>query len=99
MASTLGYVDASTLGVTAFNVGMMQANAFGQKQEAKVAELARHVETWLEDGPAVVGLNEIHPTIAMMLEMLLALRVDVGIATLDSNSLPAFLPCLPALPS
>ena len=52
--------DASTLVVTAFNVGMIQADAFIKSQEPKVAKLARDVKSWLQEGLAVVGLNEIH---------------------------------------
>ena len=75
--STLGATaDASTLGVT----------AFGRMQDEKVAELARYVEQWLqlEDGPAVVGLNEVAPTIAQ--KVVEKLELEVGIATHDSNS-------------
>ncbi len=87
-ASMLGRPSgASTLGVTAVNVGMIQAESFGKSQDNMVAELAGHVEKWLEEGPAVVGLNEIHPSIAMKLGHMLALKVDVGIATHESNSL------------
>ena len=56
--------DASTLVVTAFNVGMIHENSFKKKQDQHVTELASHVKTWLRGGPAVVGLNEIHPSIA-----------------------------------
>ena len=80
--------DASTLGVTAFNVGMLQAISFAQTQDEKVAELAGHVKRWLEEGPAVVGLNEIAPSIAKKLvEKLKEQKLDVDIATSDSNSL------------
>jgi hypothetical protein len=80
--------DASTLGVTAFNVGMLQAISFAQRQDEKVAELAGHVKRWLEEGPAVVGLNEIAPSIAKKLvEKLKEQKLDVDIATSDSNSL------------
>ena len=80
--------DASTLGATAFNVGMISADAFKQTQDEKVAQLAHHVASWLADGPAVVGLNEIHPNIAAKLRVQLQQQgIDVGIATDDSNSL------------
>ena len=85
--STLGATaDASTLGVTAFNVGMINPDSFGRMQDEKVAELARYVEQWLqlEDGPAVVGLNEIAPTIAQKVVEKLELEVDI--VTHDSNS-------------
>ena len=75
--------DASTLGVTAFNVGMIQEDAFIKTQDLKVAELASHVERWLEEGPAVVGLNEIHPDIVA--KLWLVLKGDVDIAIDDSN--------------
>ena len=53
-----------------------------------MAELAGHVKKWLEEGPAVVGLNEIHPKIAQKLvEKLERQQLDVDIATDDSNSL------------
>ena len=42
--------DASTLVVTAFNVGMIQADAFTKMQDSKVAELAGYVERGLEEG-------------------------------------------------
>ena len=79
--------DASTRRVTAFNVGMIQANSFEKSQDKKVAELAGHVKNWLEEVPAVVGLNEIHPSIAQKLVGELQRQLpDVGIATDDSNS-------------
>ena len=84
--------DASMLGVTAFNVGMIQENAFtGKKhcegkQDENLEELAGHVQRWLEDG--VVGLNEIHPSLVQKLvKKLEERRLDVGHATSDSNSL------------
>ena len=80
--------DASTLGVAAFNVGMIQAHAFEKLQDKKVAELAGHVKTWLEEGAVVVGLNEIQPKIAQKLvEKLERQQLDVDIATDDSDSL------------
>ena len=86
--------DASTLGtltVTALNVGMIQEDAYRSSQGVKVKKLAGHVLGWL-DGPgaAVVGLNEIHPTIAgelMRLLQQLAQAMGVQIATSESNSL------------
>ena len=84
--------DASTLGVTAFNVGMIQEDAFtgkkykAGKQDDNLEELAGHVQRWLEDG--VVGLNEIHPSLVQKLvKKLEERRLDVGHATSDSNSL------------
>ena len=83
--------DASSLGVTAFNVGMIQENAFtGKKhkgqQDANLEELADLAQRWLEDG--VVGLNEIHPSLVQKLvKKLEERRLDVGNATSDSNSL------------
>ena len=91
-ASTLGRLpDASTLTVTALNVGMHQEDSFKRTQGVLVAKLARYVQEWL-DGPgaAVVGLNEIHPTIAgkLMSELRQSpQRMDVQIATSGSNSL------------
>ena len=81
--------DASTLGTTAFNVGMIVQDAVGNLQDTKVAELAGHVQSWLEIAEiAVVGLNEIHPSIAKKLVKELGQRqLDVGIATHDSDSL------------
>ena len=80
--------DASTLVVTALNVGMIHADSFVRRQDDLVAALAGHVEKWLEEGPGVVGLNEIHPIIARKLvEKLGREQLDVGIATDDSNSL------------
>ena len=84
--------DASSLGVTAFNVGMIQETAFtGKKhkagtQDANLNELAGHAQRWLEDG--VVGLNEIHPSLVPKLVKKLEERgLDVINATNDSNSL------------
>ena len=77
--------DASTLGVTAFNVGMIHANAFFKTQGSKVAELAGYVERWLEEGPAVVGLNEIHRDIVT--KLLDKLKFNVGFAFHESNCL------------
>ena len=60
--------DASTLRVTAFNVGIMQEFAHIRSKDKKIEELAGYVKTWLEDGYAAVGLNEIHLKIAEMLQ-------------------------------
>ena len=79
------YPDASTLGVTAFNVGMIAENSFYQSQDEKVEELASHVRMWLEERPAVVGLNEIHPNIGKKLQSVLQQEVDVDIAAHESN--------------
>ena len=81
--------DASTLGVTAFNVGMIDPKAFAKTQYDKVAELATHVKSWLDSEElAVVGLNEIAPSIAeKLVEELERRKLDVGIATSESNSL------------
>ena len=90
MPLSAAHVDASTLVVTAFNVGMMNEKAFNflKKQEDYVAQLARHVNTWLRGDPAVVGLNEIHPSLVQKLvKKLEERRLDVGHATSDSNSL------------
>ena len=61
-----GPPDASTLGVSALNVGMPEEHSFLKKQDKKVADLADIIEQWFDDmpGPAVVGLNEIAPGIA-----------------------------------
>ena len=72
--------DASTLRVTAFNVGMIQKEASIRTQEKKIAELASYVNKWLEDGYAAVGLNEIHRNLA---EMLQAKLMDIGIMDID----------------
>ena len=77
--------DASTLGVTAYNVGMIQANAFIKTQGSLVTKLAGYVESWLEEGPAVVGLNEIHRDIVTKLHR--KLKVNVDIAIHESNCL------------
>ena len=82
--------DASTLGATCFNVGMIEESSFARHgQRGKVVELAGHVYQWLRDGPAVVGLNEIHPKIALVLVEQLENHhgLAVGIATHESNSL------------
>jgi len=84
--------DASTLRVTAFNVGMPQADCFIKSQDAKVAMLAGFVEEWLDDGLAVVGLNEIHSSIAQKLEQALAPKFNVGIYSDGTNSLLWRLP-------
>ena len=71
--------EASTLAVTAFNVGMLQANSFARTQDEKVEALAAHVKRWL---------NEIAPSIAEeLVEKLKQQKLDVSIATSDSNSL------------
>ena len=77
--------DASTLGVTAYNVGMIQADAFIKTQDSLVTKLAGYVESWLEEGPAVVGLNEIHRDIVTKLHR--KLKFNVGIAIHESNCL------------
>ena len=62
--------DASMLGVACLNVGMMTAASFTRKpatQDAKIAELAENVIGWLAGGFAVVGLNEIHDSLAAKL--------------------------------
>ena len=73
---------------TALQVGMLQADSFKHQQGVLVAKLAGHIKGWL-DGPgaAVVGLNEIHPTIARKLEQKLAQTMGVQLATSYSNSL------------
>ena len=84
--------DASTLWVTAFNAGMPQADCFINSQDAKVAMLAGFVEEWLDDELAVVGLNEIHSSIAQKLEQALAPKFNVGIYSDGTNSLLWRLP-------
>ena len=84
--------DASTLWVTALNVGMPQANSFDKSQDEKVAKLAGYVEKWLEEDLAVVGLNEIDPTIAEKLKRALAQKVNVGMVIHETNSLVWRLP-------
>ena len=92
-ASTLARSpDASTLTVTAFNVGMPQADSVINSQDAKVAMLAGFVEEWLDDGLAVVGLNEIHSIIAQKLEQALAPKFNAGIYSDGTNSLLWRLP-------
>ena len=81
----------STLGVTAFNVGMISAGAYeasGTRDE-KVATLAGHVSSWLRgEGPAVVGLNEIHTLIAGKLRAeVQKWGLVVDMAELESNCL------------
>ena len=51
-ASTRAAAEASTLAVTAFNVGMLQANSFARTQDEKVEALAAHVKRWLSEGPS-----------------------------------------------
>ena len=77
--------DASTLVATAFNVGMINPDSFGKMQDDKVRQLAGHVAKWLEQGPAVVGLNEIAPSIAVKLVGKLNLHYEVRVATDGSN--------------
>ena len=63
---TESLLDASTLEATAFNVGMIEPNCFGNKQvlDAKINELVDIVAEWLPpERDAVVGLNEIVPEI------------------------------------
>ena len=76
-ASTLYTHDASTLMATALNVGMPQEESFRGAHKAKVSKLARIVQDWLRDPvPAVVGLNELHPTIANKLMEELPMTID-----------------------
>ncbi len=79
----------STLRVTAFNVGMIHANSFGAAQDDKVDTLADYVSSWLlGEGPAVVGLNELHGTITNNLVAMLALKgLLVETAQHESNCL------------
>ena len=79
--------DASTLGVTGFNVGMPQKDNFLSSQDSKVEKLAAFVKEWLEEGPVVVGLNEIHHDIAekLVMELRKNNKVDVEIATHETN--------------
>ena len=92
-ASTLARApDASTLTVTAFSVGMPQADCFINSQDEKVEMLAGRVKEWLDEGLAVVGLNEIHSSIAQKLEQALAPKFNVGIYSDGTNSLLWRLP-------
>ena len=91
-ASTLGgHRDASTLTVTAFNVGMLERDSFKGQQKVKVKKLALIVLEWLtEPGGAVVGLNEIHLEIAEKLRNELrqkAPAMDVQTISSQSNTL------------
>ena len=82
--------EASTLAITAFNVGMLQPDCYRTSQDAKVNQLAVHVKSWLNtDVPAIVGINEIDPGIATKLVEKLRHKqnVDVSIATNESNIL------------
>ena len=68
---------------------MLAKDAFKNKQDEKVKELAEHVDTWLwEKRPAAVGLNEIHPAIVKKLTACLEdKRYDVQSTTYDSDTL------------
>ena len=66
---------------------MLQADSFKESRDEKVAKLAGHVETWLEEGLAAVGLNEIHPSIAEKVKRALEEKVNVGIYMHETNSL------------
>ena len=86
--------DASTLGVACINVGMQNEHRYGNKQDEKVDVLAGWVREWLnvlgEGEDVVVGINELHPTIATKLVELLcggADAVNVGVFTHYSNTL------------
>ena len=85
--------DASTLAVSALNVGMIDEMAFthNQVQDKNVKVLAGHVMTWLDPPQkhAVVGLNEIHPKILQKLveEVESDIGHVIGHAHNDSNSL------------
>ena len=65
---------------------MINPDSFGKMQDDKVRQLAGHVVKWLQQGPAVVGLNEIAPTIAVKLVEKLNMHYEVGIATHESNT-------------
>ena len=79
------------LGVSCLNVGMLNEGCFGQKQDEKVVTLAGWVCTWLNEAYhgewAVVGLNELHPSIAQKLRNLLQRDFHLGMASCDSNHL------------
>ena len=82
--------DASTLGATAFNVGMITAtaNSFATCQDTMLAKLADIVEEWLPAGsPNVVGLNEIHPTLVPMVVAKLRQWLFVEFASCGTNTL------------
>jgi len=117
------FPNAATLGVFSFNVNMTEyvEHIYSIEPESlidkKVQDLALHIARWLNDSaeePAVVGLNDISPSIAEVLEVRLFRKfkmVNVGRATLGTNTLlwcalpacPAScwcrLRCLPALPA
>ena len=92
--------DASTLVATAFSVGMISSDSFGKTQDDKVRQLVGHVGKWLQQGPAVVGLNEIAPIISVKLVEKLNMQSEVGVAIHESNtvlwriSINLCLPCL-----
>ena len=75
------------------NVGMIQADSFKSTQALKVKKLAGHVLEWLDgQGAAVVGLNEIHPTIVEKLMRVLETHGtpqtrNIQLARCESNSL------------
>jgi len=84
--------DASTLGVTTLNCGMIAENAFTNKnkgQHEKLAQLANIVCGWLLDsGPNVVGLNEMHPELAAKVVADIRKKVPaVKHESLDSDTL------------
>ena len=84
------YPKALALKVTAFNVGMIQADAHTSKnqQEEKIKTLAELVKEWLREGNAVVGLNEIHLSIAeKLVEQLQHRDVEVEKAFNDTDCL------------
>ena len=81
--------DSESLSVVAFNVGLIQQVAFKKTQDDKVRELGWFIGRWLRDhGVAVVGLKEIHETIASKLKVeLLRNHHDVNVVTQDTNAL------------
>jgi hypothetical protein len=78
--------DASSLGAICINVGMTNEDSYGLEQDAKVQQLADWLTQWLNGGAAVVGINELHPTIAKKLAARLG-AFHAGIATDETNSL------------
>ena len=95
-------MDASTLTVTALNVGMNAEDSFKNRQGVLRAQLAGTIIQWLAgQGAAAVALNEIHSNIAEKLLRELGRQApewNIQKATSSSNSLLWRAPSVVYLP-
>ena len=78
------YHGASTLVVTSWNVGVMKSDC----RPEKIKQLAKIVKGLLQDGPGVVGINDIHQDIAMKVVKQLCQVDPVNICLLYTSPSP-----------